>query len=422
LFFGLAALGFLVDLASGTLSWTPTPTLPWAIGFMLWSIATVLLRARDDLWPSTLKLCMIVAVYFLIAHGTTTFRSFSVVAGLVLACTLAVAAVCVYQGLQPMQCVAFQSEQDLETQGSPDGRPCVKPSDCFENPEDWELTYQCERVGLRGFTTIQGRVRYVGVLQDPNEAALAVCLGIPIAIARYQRRPGARRLLVLCLTILLAGAAAVMSQSRGGQLVFLTVFLVYFLKRYGVKGLLAALPFCVPVLLYGGREGAESSTEARLECQAAGIDMFRHSPLTGVGFGQFTEHYTQTAHNSFVLAPAELGVVGMVLWAMILWISVKVCLVSLRTATGPQSDEARTWALALLSALAGTCVGILFLSFNYHFLLGILFGLVSAYHGVRAREEPGWRLRVGVKDVALVAVANLALIALLFVYIRAKGI
>jgi hypothetical protein len=427
-FFGLALLGFLSDLFRGRLKWVPTRALWWAIGFMLWAIVTVAFKAPDRLWGSVLKLSMTVSVYFLLAHGTPTFRSLSALAGAVLASTLVIGAVCVNMGRQPFQCIYWTEEQSTseaeEAKGTPDGHSCATVADCRKDPVDPQFYYKCERIGAFGFSsTGNGRVRYVGFLHDPNEAAMAACAAIPLAIARYQRKRSIGRWLVVALAVVLAAATAVLSQSRGGQVVFLTVFLVYFVRRLGIKGLVIALVMSLPVLLYGGRGGEEagSSTASRLECADAGINMFLQSPLMGVGYGQFTEYFKQTAHNSFLLAPAELGVVGMVLWGMMVWISIKICWVPLNTLKGPESEEARNWALALLTWIVSMCAGILFLSFNYHFLLWILFGLVGAYYGVLARERPELRLRVGLKDVALVAFANLALIAVLFIYIRIVG-
>ncbi|MBN1608708.1 MAG: O-antigen ligase family protein [Polyangiaceae bacterium] len=422
LFFFLGVLGLIVDLARGALRWTPSPALPWAVALVFWALATALLHARGTLWTAIVELSILISVYVVIAHCVTDFQSFSRLAGLILLCLMVVGAVCTHQGLQPRQCVAYVGAEGVEGRPIFLERPCTEVADCVWDSRDWDATYGCEHVGLSGTTSIQGRVRYVGTLNDPNESALAACLPIPIAIARYQRRRGPRRLVVVVLAIILGAATAVLSQSRGGQLVFITLFAVYFLKRYGLKGILAALPLCVPMVLFGGREGGDSSTTARLSCQAAGIDMFLHSPVTGVGFRQFEEYHEQTAHNSFVLVPAELGVVGMVLWGIVFWACIKICLASFKTPTGPDSEEARIWGMALLSSFAAMAVGIFFLSFAYELLLWIFLGLINAYHAALVRKWPECRVRLGGKDVAWVMGAGLTVLALLFVYIRIKGV
>jgi hypothetical protein len=423
-FFGLAVLGFLADLGRGTLKWVSAPSFWWASAFVLWAMCTVALRAPATLLDSTLKLLMLWATFTLVAHVVTNFEALSKFAGALLACMFIIASVCVHEGMQPTQCIAYQADEAEPGPGEPDGRSCTTRGDCIGASPDWSLLYECERVGVTGIKSVDmGRVRYVGILQDPNETALAVCLGIPLSVARYQRRRGARRWLVALAMILLAFGTVLMSGSRGGQLVFLATVGVYFLKRFGFKGVLAALPLTIPVLLLGGRSGqaAEGSTYARLECAAAGLGMFSHSPLTGVGFGQFTEYYAQTAHNSYLLAPAELGLPGMVLWATIVWIAIKTCLVSVRSYAGAGDEETRNWGIALLSALAGTCAGILFLSFNYHFLLWILFGFAAAYHRSVSTAHPGWRVHIGPKDIIGVALCNLLILGFLGAYLRLRG-
>ena len=85
--------------------------------------------------------------------------------------------------------------------------------------------YLCERIGLFGTTSVgRGRVRYRGVLQDPNELALAGGIGLPLAFALggVPRRSLGRGMLV-ALTLALVLLCAVLTGSRSGQLVFVAV-------------------------------------------------------------------------------------------------------------------------------------------------------------------------------------------------------
>lgn len=425
IFFGIAVLGFLVDLGQKTVHWVRSPHLPWVIALVVWAYFTILVRAPGYFGSATVKLVIPPLLFVLVAHGTGSFRALSRLATAFLVCTLVVAAVCVHQGVQPPQCVSFAPDQKVGSdEGKPEGIACETVLDCLEVTNDPELRYRCERVGLGRVTTIFGRVRYAGVLHDPNEVALFVCLGIPIAIARFQKRRSLSTLLVLGLSIALAAATVIMSKSRGGQLVFLTVLGVYFVSRFRWKGILAAVPLALPVLLLGGRtdSSAEGSTEHRLMCAQAGLDMFWRRPVLGVGFGQFTRHYVQTAHNSYVLAPAELGLLGMTLWVLLVWISIKICLASLRRAPGVQSDDSRIWGFALLAALFGMTVGVAFLSFNYHFVLWTMLGLAGAYYANAVRENPAAAIKIGRKDMLFAGGVNLLILAFLRVYLRFKGI
>ncbi|MFC1641269.1 O-antigen ligase family protein [Myxococcota bacterium] len=424
IFFGLAVLGYLADLAQGKTRWQSGPLLSWVIAFFGWCVLNVIVRASWTLSTAIVSLLITVSLYFLSAHGITTLAGFSRLATLFLGCTVAISAVCVHLSQQPLQCVELDPSGVRSGPVKPDGRSCEGALECYEDAPDLETEYGCERLGLGGVSTIQGRVRYLGVLHDPNEAALTVSLGIPLAIAGYQRRRSLWRLAVLGVAVVLAGITVVASQSRGGQLVFLAVLAVYFLRRYRWKGMGFMVVMGLPVLLLGGRSGgsAEESATERLDCIAEGLQMFGRTPVLGVGFGQFTEYHPLTAHNSFVLAPAELGVFGMVTWSMLLWIAMKTSWVAINTLGGADTEEARTWAMAMFATGAGVVVGVMFLSFNYHYVFWSFLGLAGALHAAVARRHPGWRVSVGGKDVALVILGNSVLLSTLYAYARLKGV
>jgi O-antigen ligase len=152
--------------------------------------------------------------------------------------------------------------------------------------------------------------------------------------------------------------------------------------------------------------------------------MFRGSPIFGVGLGQFTEHAPLTAHNSFVLTAAELGLPGMVLWTAVLYVAFKIPLQALRAgAAGSEplvAPVGRAWALAILAALTGMTVGMLFLSYAYKEALWAFLGITGAlYHAIR-RHAPAFRVRLGVADLALVVAVDVALLVGLAVYTRLK--
>ena len=68
----------------------------------------------------------------------------------------------------------------------------------------------------------------------------------------------------------------------------------------------------------GGRGISAADGADRLAAWASGLEMFKSAPLLGVGFGRFTDLNDITAHNSFVLCLAELGLVGSTLWIALL--------------------------------------------------------------------------------------------------------
>ncbi len=422
-FFFLAVFGFLVNLSQGQSKVNSKSQLRWVIVFYAWCFFTAGIKDFGSLSTSGLRLTIAISIYFLIALGLSSFKAFEILSATILACTLWISVVCVHQGMQPFQCIAFLPTESEESPGHPDGRACERPDACRLDAPEPEADYRCEHVGVFGITSVgNGRVRYIGVLQDPNEAAMTVAIGIPLAFAFFQRKRTAVRFAVAATAFLLATITVVMSQSRGGQLVFLGVLGVYFFRRYRWKGLLIATILMLPVLLMGGREGeeADSSAVERLDNLMVGLQLFAHSPAIGVGMGRFTEYHNLTAHNSYVLAAAELGIPGMVAWLSILFASFKVSYSSLTLLPAPEGEVARIWGLSMFSALTGLSVGIFFLSFNYHFIFWIYMGMTAALAGAVARSFPQFHVDVTRKEVGLLTISGLLLLVLVWVYVKYK--
>jgi O-antigen ligase len=430
--FGLAAFGGLLDLRIGNARLRAPPQLWWVALFFSWASFTVLVRAPSAAFDHILALAVCVALFLSIAQGVQSFRALGLVAGAVLSMVLFVCGVGVHQGFAQTGCVLVDESNPADTAtGKPDGRSCETARNCYLGDAEPGADYVCEHIGLLGTTSVgRGRIRYRGVLQDPNELALAGGVGLPLAFAFAQlkkRSPGRTLLGVLALALVLL--CAVFTGSRGGQLVCLAVFAVYFGKRSGVLGVLLGALLALPLLLLGGRGGEEasSSTLERLDCWAAAISIWRGHPLLGVGLGQFGEYHYMTAHNSYLLALAELGLPGMLLFSIILYLSAKIPIAVLGHFSHPSSDSlsmgaplARAWATALLAAFAGLAVGIFFLSFTYHYVLWIYVGLSGGLYCAVHRHDPSFRVRFGGRDLGLVASAALAIIVFVFAYTRWK--
>lgn len=429
LVFGLALFGFVIDLRLRKLKPEPTPQLPWVMLFFAWCLITLAVKMPEKIAHEAIPLAVAINLYLLIGHGVQSFRAFQWVGTTLLALVLVLSVVAVHQGLAPWGCHVLDTSnpEDLSV-GVYDGRPCATETDCNENDPEPGADYLCERVGLFGTHSVgRGRVRYLGPLQDPNELSLALGIAIPFAFALFARKRTGTRGLLVAATLILVAVATVFTQSRGGQLVFISVLGAYFVRRYGIGGLVAGAVLGSPLLLLGGRSGAEAeaSSMERLECWYEGISMFIGSPVFGVGAGNFVEHHFLTAHNSYVLAPAELGLPGMILWSIVMYLSVKIPIVALQRlqaerAPGPEADVARAWAMALTASLIGLLVGILFLSFCYHQVLWIYVGVSGGFYLAMRRHDPKYEVRFGWRDLSLVVVIDLTLIALIFVYTRLK--
>lgn len=432
LFFAVAIFGLAVDLRLRVNKFSATPQLPYTVMLFIWSIIATALNAPDAVLRTALEFAVPVTLYVVVAHSVHTFRAFQWVTGTVLALTILLAAIAAHQGVAPWGCVRVDPERTGDiTIGEPDGRSCrpLEDLDCYLRGEpEPGADYICEHVGAFGTTSVAGRVRYRGVLQDPNELALALGIGLPLAFAFAGRRKNGWRGIVAGGTFTLVTLAVYFTQSRGGQLVIAGVLGIYALHRWRWKAatvMLVLAPVVLAVAMGGGDSGrvdAAASTEERYEAWATGIEMFRGSPLFGVGHGQFVQHHYLTAHNSYVLALAELGLVGMFLWGAVLYLTVKIPLVALIRYHGREEARvARVWALGLLSALGGLLVGIFFLSFAWHLIFWAYVGLSGAFYSAVRTHDPEFHVRMTLRDWAILAAGSGTLVALLFTYLRWRG-
>ncbi len=428
----LIVLGFVFDtgrfgIRAGNV--TLAPYFWIAIFFFAWCLLTVILRAPQQLTTQAILFGTSVLMAMAIAHGVQTWRLYRFFAGALLALTLLLSFVGTHQATAPYRCMWIDPVD--RTILHYDGHPCGGPEQTLEcvRDDDHDRDWVCEHAGLMNTSSVSGRIRFRGNLEDPNELALTVSIGFPFAVAFFTRKKNVLRGLLVAGSFVLIGACVFYSQSRGGQLVLLLVLATYFVRRFGwkmggVAGGLAAVPLLILASMGGRSESeAEGSALERIECLQVGLDLVRSSPIFGVGKGQFGEYHFLTAHNSFVLAAAETGLVGFAAWSFIIYLAVKIPisgLIALKGAVGPDAEEGRTWSTALLASMVGLVVGSFFLSFSFHAILWIYVGLTGALAGVLRKQLPGWRVGLSRKEMGGIVFANLALLAVIFVYARIK--
>jgi hypothetical protein len=423
LLYALCAVGMGLDLRLRLTSLRTTTHSALAGLFLVWTAASTAAMASHTAVRVLLVSAPPLIAYLVIGHGVQTFRGLERVAAALLAVTLALGVVGFLQARAPFQCVRIEEGLRGEL-GRPDGRSCGEGASCNVGGEPG-YDYMCEKAGPLGSTSIgHGRVRYRGLLQDPNEFALALALAVPLAMAFFARRRSPPRLALLLVTLALVLFVVVETASRTGQVVLLVAVGAYFVSKVGWKGVVAAAVLVGPVLVLGGRHGEEADVSAaeRPEAWSAGLLMWRSSPLWGVGRHQFLEHHYITAHNTFVLELAELGLVGLMIWVALFWASFKILHAGItRFRDDPEAAAAVVWGRALLAVVAGVLVGCLFLSLSSHPLVWTAFGLSGAYYLAVRHHDPGFEVRFGRRDAAGVAVTSLLLVAAMKVYVKMSG-
>ncbi len=232
-----------------------------------------------------------------------------------------------------------------------------------------------------------------GMLGDPNDLAAYILMLFPLCYYLFFNDPKRWLKIVYGITMVTILVAVVYTGSRGGFLGLVALlFLLWLFSKRKVLGLFiglavfAAVWFAAPpqyrerIRSITNYEQDESAMN-RVEYRKAAVRMFKHNPITGIGLANFSNFARdfgapgdQTPHNMYYFVLAELGAVGVFVFANI-WLR------SLRAAW--QIARANSWLLHALGM--GAFIGLLdlmvtgyFLGITYYPYQYILMALVAA--------------------------------------------
>lgn len=213
------------------------------------------------------------------------------------------------------------------------------------------------------------RVRSVGLLNDPNDFAQALVFSLPLLVLTLGAGGRFMRGVRFAVPGSVMGYAIALTHSRGA-IVGIGAMLLLALRRVlgGARALLLTGMLAAGGLLTGfggGRafSAQEQSAGERIEAWWVGLELLRTYPLLGAGFNRFLEHNKLTAHNSYVLCFAELGLLGLFAWLGLVVLTIKG-LNAAQAAAAPHAALGREAQLAALlkAALVGTLACCWFLS------------------------------------------------------------
>ncbi len=239
---------------------------------------------------------------------------------------------------------------------------------------------------------VQGRIVYLGIMNDPNDLGLFFVCSLPIAIYFLLNSGLFLKLYWLAATGLLF-FGIYLTDSRGALLAAAGTVGLAVWRRFGTLAALilggAGLAglFALPSRL-SELSVSEASAFGRVEAWYDGMQMFESSPVYGVGAGNFDALHGRTAHNTFLLVLSETGFVGFLIFLAL----IGYCLLMMwRLANYKSALENQEAALikqlgqTMFYSLVGFCVAAFFLSRSYNLLFYVLCGLATGlYIGARA--------------------------------------
>jgi len=238
--------------------------------------------------------------------------------------------------------------------------------------------------------------------------AFLMVLPMVIYLARKSKSKLLRLFWVAATVAFLDGIK--LANSRGAVLSLASMTLQYGIFRFGlIRSLLAAPLMLLPIIVLGPSRmdemsSDEESAEGRIDAWYEGFYMLAHQPLFGVGKGQFVDHNYLTAHNSYVLALAELGFIGYFVWISNIVLTIVMArkvenagAAEPAVAAGGSAEpvpEGESWAeihdgmRTLWYGLLGGLVAMFFLSRSYVTILYVHLALIIAMYQLARKRRP----------------------------------
>lgn len=215
------------------------------------------------------------------------------------------------------------------------------------------------------------RICGLGIFHDPNDLSLLIVATSIISLYFLtDRQIGWVRVFWL-IPLAIMGLGMHYTYSRGGLLAGMVALLVWLSTRFGGKVALTIGGLClaaVPVAL--GRAGnidvSSGTGQQRIQIWSDGLMAIQNTRIIfGIGEGQYTEISTHVAHNSYVHAFVELGLVGGTFFFGCFFMPAFTFFLIKFHKFHIHSPELRRWFPYIAAILASWCMGMCSLSRCY---------------------------------------------------------
>lgn len=283
-------------------------------------------------------------------------------------------------------------------------------------------------VGLGGIEPVfdlsknRWRVRYSGLLNDPNDFGMIQIMFLPFLIQRILANVSFFKKFLNFLIVLLMTGCIYLTFSRGSYLgtVIVCMMSVAVKKKKIIHvifflGLLLAVSTLIPGVsnLMGTASVEEESAGGRVLAWEVGLEIFKMHPIFGAGYGRFTEYHNFTAHNSYVLAFAETGLVGLFFWFGIIYFSI---IPLLKESLLLDTDDANKYynIQGILVSLIAVLSVIFFLSRTYVLPVYLLFSLSQSCQQI---YKLGYEKMLK-KDLLRILVMSLGFIFFMYLFVK----
>jgi probable O-glycosylation ligase (exosortase A-associated) len=272
---------------------------------------------------------------------------------------------------------------------------------------------------LSGEFTLRGeRIAGIvgGMFSNPNDLAIALNMTWPLALVLALTTKEKRKKIFYLVCIGVMMTAIITTFSRGGFISLMAAggLLAWKLGRgRRISTVLASLLLagCLLAIMPGNyvhrlltivnvEQDETGSAQERQQLLETGLNLAMRHPVIGVGMGNFHIYTAQdkVAHNSYVEIAAELGLIGLIAYLIILFSSMKrMNRIEKEIALSPDPGlrETRYYAIGVQGALMAYAIGSIFASIEYlwylYYAAFYAITLTTIYQvqkaGVRARPN-----------------------------------
>jgi putative inorganic carbon (hco3(-)) transporter len=252
-----------------------------------------------------------------------------------------------------------------------------------------------------------------GFLGDANDFALALNIIIPLVyfLVYLKNQSKLKFILIPILGINVLGV--ILTYSRGGFITLATLFFSFAImsKRklltISVFIIILALVVIIVPSDYSARlktitaYNTDESSQGRLAAWKAGLKMMIAHPLVGTGVGVFSDTYPKympedavdthyrVAHNGYIHIAGELGLLGLLLYVSIIYLTIRDNLTLQKTVALADKTIQPLILISkgLVCSVIAYSVGSMFLSVNYYDHLYLLAALTIAVKQIAAKEQ-----------------------------------
>jgi O-antigen ligase len=290
---------------------------------------------------------------------------------------------------------------------------------------DWSTVKPLKEIqpqvdGRSGENIIAFRLQAAGIYGNPNDLARIIAVGITICLYALGGRGSSLSRGIWLIPLAIFIYAMQLTNSRGGLLGLVAGIVILFHARFGLKKGGFAILFLLPILMvFAGRQTdidtSSGTGQLRIKLWSNGLMEMRAHPIFGLGANTYYRRFGNHAHNSFIEAYVELGMLGGTFYAAAFYLATR----GLARLKAPELEakDPELWRMRpyLLSIIVGTIVAQLSSSREYSEPTYVILGLAAAFLALAGKHTPASIVRVSPRlAFRLLIVSVCTLVALHF--------